>query len=113
LILYAVFHATVAAFAVLMQLGNGKSAWKYVWIIPILYLLVAGMEALIAGSITGLMYVFIVSCFLPGAMLIVLDSIGFVYNSGYFRMSTWIPFVWAWINVLVLVVSSFSVQLGL
>lgn len=55
LIIYAVFHLVVAAFAVLMQLGKGKSAWQYVWIIPLTYALVAGVEALLAGSITGLM----------------------------------------------------------
>jgi hypothetical protein len=55
LIIYAVFHLVAAAFAVCMQLGKGKSAWKYVWIIPLVYALVAGIEALLAGSIVGLM----------------------------------------------------------
>lgn len=39
--------------------------------------------------------------------------LGAVYNAGDFRMSTWIPFVWALISVLVLVISSFSIQGGL
>ncbi len=51
----------VAAFAVLMQLGKGKSAWQYVWIIPLLYSVVAGIEALLAGSIIGLMLVYLYS----------------------------------------------------
>jgi hypothetical protein len=55
LIVYAVFHLVVAAFAVCMQLGKAKSAWKYVWIIPVVYATVAGIEALLAGSIVGLM----------------------------------------------------------
>jgi len=55
LIIYAGFHMAVAAFAVLMQLGKGKKAWQYVWTIPLLYCLVAGIEALLAGSIVGLM----------------------------------------------------------
>jgi hypothetical protein len=38
-----------------MQLGKNKNAWKYVWIIPLVYALLAGIEALMAGSITGLM----------------------------------------------------------
>jgi hypothetical protein len=38
-----------------MQLGKGKSAWQYVWIIPLVYAFVAGVEALLAGTITGLM----------------------------------------------------------
>jgi hypothetical protein len=38
-----------------MQLGKGKSAWQYVWIIPLVYALIAGIEAVLAGSIIGLM----------------------------------------------------------
>lgn len=45
----------VVAFAVLMQLGKGKKAWKYVWTFPIVYTAIASVEALIAGSIVGLM----------------------------------------------------------
>lgn len=48
-------HLVVAAFAMLMQLGKGKRAWQYVWIIPIFYAVIAGIEALLAGSIVGLM----------------------------------------------------------
>ncbi|TVY31623.1 Uncharacterized protein LSUB1_G008702 [Lachnellula subtilissima] len=94
LIIYAVFHGAVAGFAVLMQLGKGKRAWQYVWIIPLLYALIAGVEALLAGSIVG-------------------GILGAVYNAGYFKMSTWIPFIWALINVLILTLSSFSFQVGL
>ena len=39
--------------------------------------------------------------------------LGAVYNAGGFRMSTWIPFVWSIISVLVLILSSFSIQGGL
>lgn len=55
LIIFAVFHLTAAAFAICMQLGKGKAAWRYVWLIPIIYALVAGIEALLAGSFVGLM----------------------------------------------------------
>jgi hypothetical protein len=55
LIVFAVFHLVAASFAICMQLGKGKSAWKYVWIIPIVYASVAGIEALLAGSFVGLM----------------------------------------------------------
>jgi len=34
-------------------------------------------------------------------------------NAGGLRMSTWIPLVWSMVNVLVLVLSSFSLQGGL
>ena len=42
-----------------------------------------------------------------------MHSLGAIYNSGAFQMSTWIPFTWALINLLVLIVSSFSIQGGL
>lgn len=58
LIAFATIHFAVAAFAMLMQLGKGRSAWKHVWIIPLIYAFVAGIEALIAGSFLGLMYAF-------------------------------------------------------
>ena len=110
LILYAVFHLTVAAFAVLMQLGKGKRAWQYVWIIPLVYTLIAGVEALLAGSIVGLMSVSLLNVYGPK---LTDPSLGAVYNAGYFKMSTWLPFIWSLINVLVLIVSSFSIQGGL
>lgn len=94
LIIYAVVYLTTSAFAVLMQLGKGKKAWQYVWMIPLGFALIAGVEALMAGSFVGLI-------------------LGAVYNAGYFRMSTWIPFVWALINVMVIVVTSFTMQAGL
>lgn len=46
-------------------------------------------------------------------MFTVSIRLGAIYNSGSFKMSTWIPFIWALINVLVLIVSSFSIQGGL
>ena len=65
-----------------------------VWIIPLVYLAVAGVEALLAGSIVGLV-------------------VGAVYNAGYYKMSTWMPFVWGMINCLVLILASFRIQGGL
>jgi hypothetical protein len=41
------------------------------------------------------------------------NRLGGVYNAGYFKMSTWIPFVWALINALVLILSSFAIHGGL
>ncbi len=39
--------------------------------------------------------------------------VGASYLVGDFNMSTWIPFVWGWVNVMVLIVSSFRIQGGL
>ncbi|KAG5957794.1 hypothetical protein E4U58_005644 [Claviceps cyperi] len=93
LITYAFFHlgAVLVAF---FACGLKKSSWRFLWAVPIAYLFVAGIEALVAGSAVGLI-------------------VGAVYKAGYYEMNTWIPCTWGFINVLVLVISSFSVQGGL
>jgi hypothetical protein len=35
-------------------------------------------------------------------------ALAFVYNAGFFVMSTWIPFLWALIHILIVVVGSYS-----
>lgn len=39
--------------------------------------------------------------------------LGALYEAGNFMMTTWLPFIWACINVLVVILSSFSIQGGL
>ncbi|KAF2277799.1 uncharacterized protein EI97DRAFT_273691 [Westerdykella ornata] len=90
LLLYGAVHLVVAFWACVVQWRN----WKLIWITPIAYVVIAGLEGLIAGSVVG-------------------GLLGAVYQSGYFKMSTWIPLVWAIINVLVLILSSFAIQGGL
>ncbi|KZZ95871.1 hypothetical protein AAL_04167 [Moelleriella libera RCEF 2490] len=93
LITYTTFHLG-AVFVALFNHGLKGSSWRYLWAIPITYLLIAGVEGLLAGSIVGLM-------------------LGAVYKAGYYEMNTWIPCTWGFINVIVLIISSFSVQGGL
>lgn len=57
LILYGLFHLGAVGVAVLMQVGKQRSHWKYLWLVPLVYALIAGAEALIAGTIVGLMLV--------------------------------------------------------
>ncbi|EFX00722.1 integral membrane protein [Grosmannia clavigera kw1407] len=96
LILYAIFHIGVAAVALSVQLlFSGRPAyWRYLWTIPVSYAVVAGIQAVFAGSFVALI-------------------IGAAYISGPFWMSTWIPFIWGWACVLVILISSFSIQGGL
>lgn len=108
LITYAGVHLSASLWAVLMQLRSVlatktkplgepnkiRQTLVWVWIIPVVYLFVAGVEAVFAGSVVGLI-------------------LGAVYNAGYFRMSTWMPLLWGLLNVLVLILSSFSIQGGL
>jgi len=42
-------HMAAAGYAVAMQWRN----WKLIWIVPLVYLLIGGMEALIAGNVVG------------------------------------------------------------
>ncbi|PGH36158.1 hypothetical protein GX50_01013 [[Emmonsia] crescens] len=90
LLFYIGAHLSAALWAVVMQ----WRCWKVVWAVPLVYTLVAGLEGLLAGSVTGLI-------------------LGAVYEAGNYKMTTWIPFSWAAINTLVLILSSFSIQGGL
>lgn len=91
-----------------MQLGKDRNAFKWVWGIPLAYAAIAGIEAVLAGSIVGLMYAPPSSVW--WLLWLTKDRLGAVYDAGYFRMSTWLPFVWSLINVLVLILSAFSIQ---
>jgi hypothetical protein len=120
LLFYCAVHVSVSVWAVLMQLrsafarshahkkaaaGSGtrssgtqgssvKQTLSWVWIVPVVYCVLGGIEALMAGSVVGLI-------------------LGAVYSAGYYKMSTWMPFLWGWVNVLLLILASFSIQGGL
>ncbi|GAM87233.1 hypothetical protein ANO11243_052550 [Dothideomycetidae sp. 11243] len=83
-------HLVAAFYAVLMQWRN----WKAIWIVPVIYGLIGGIESVIAGNVVG-------------------GLLAGVYTAGFFRMSTWIPFVWGVINALTLILSSFAIQGGM
>lgn len=54
LIVFAVFHMGAVLIAWFTH-GWKKSSWKYLWVAPIIYLGVAALEAVVSGSIVGLM----------------------------------------------------------
>lgn len=93
IIVYVLFHLAAVIIA-LSTHGRRISTWKYLWVLPIVYIFIAGLQAIVTGSIVG-------------------AAVGAVYNAGYYEMNTWIPVVWAFISVLVLIISSFSIQGGL
>ncbi|KAL4764951.1 uncharacterized protein BDW70DRAFT_95175 [Aspergillus foveolatus] len=90
LIFYIACHLAVAACSLVMQGRN----WKICLGIPIIYAVIGGIEAVVAGSIVG-------------------GMLGSVYEAGNFRMSTWIPIVWAGVNIMVVILSSFPMPGGL
>ncbi|KAI1742236.1 hypothetical protein F4680DRAFT_44608 [Xylaria scruposa] len=55
LILFTAFHLSATAIALLMQVGKPRSRWKYLVAVPIVYAIVAGVEAFVAGSVVGSM----------------------------------------------------------
>lgn len=55
LILFIAFHLSATAIALLMQVGKPRSIWKYLVAIPIVYTVIAGVEALVTGSVVGSM----------------------------------------------------------
>lgn len=59
LILYALFHLAAVLIAFFTH-GKRVSSWKYLWAVPVVYLIIAGLEAILAGSIVGIMYGFII-----------------------------------------------------
>ncbi|PNS17475.1 hypothetical protein CAC42_7158 [Sphaceloma murrayae] len=83
-------HIVAALYACLVQWRN----WRVIWVVPIIYTLVGGIEAIIAGNVVG-------------------GLLGGAYTAGFFRMSTWIPFSWGVINALTLILSSFAIQGGM
>ena len=51
LLVYGAFHLAASAYAMVIQWKN----WKFIWVIPVVYIIVAGIEAVLAGSVVGLM----------------------------------------------------------
>jgi hypothetical protein len=49
LLFFGVVHLVVAAWACIVQWRN----WKIIWITPVVYATIAGIEGLIAGSVVG------------------------------------------------------------
>ena len=115
LIIFEGVHVIVSLYALAVQWRN----WKMMLAVGVLYMAVAGIEAVLAGSVVGLMYE-VFFCFdllgkkvENGTIRLIWIRLGAIYNAGGFKMSTWIPFVWAWVNLLILIISSFSIHGGL
>lgn len=51
IIIFEGFHLAASGYAFFVQWRN----WRTMWIVPLIYMAVAGVEALLAGSVVGLM----------------------------------------------------------
>lgn len=52
IIIFEAFHLAASGYACVVQWKN----WKIMWVVPVVYMALAGVEALMAGSVVGLMY---------------------------------------------------------
>ncbi|KAI8646703.1 hypothetical protein BD408DRAFT_336354 [Parasitella parasitica] len=75
--------------AFIMLARSRTLKWYVLITIPFIFVLGGSIASFVIGSIMGV-------------------ALAFVYNSGFFVMSTWIPFLWALIHILVVVVGSYS-----
>lgn len=63
--------------------------WYTLMMIPFLFVIGGAIASFVIGSIIGV-------------------AIAIVYNAGFFVMSTWIPFLWALIHILIVIIGSYS-----
>ncbi|ORZ09903.1 hypothetical protein BCR42DRAFT_334411 [Absidia repens] len=63
--------------------------WYILAVVPFIFAFGGALTSFIIGSIIGV-------------------ALAFVYNTGFFVMNTWIPFLWALIHILVVVVGGYS-----
>lgn len=42
-----------------------------------------------------------------------ITRLGTIYDAGHYHMSTWLPFIWGLVNVMILILASFAIQGGL
>ncbi|KAL7751400.1 hypothetical protein RI367_003260 [Sorochytrium milnesiophthora] len=62
---------------------------RWAFLLPVVFLFTAGLVGTLFGSIFGLV-------------------IAAVYNAGAFKMSTWTPFLWSLLQVLISVIGAYS-----
>ncbi|KAI8370420.1 uncharacterized protein BYT42DRAFT_582332 [Radiomyces spectabilis] len=63
--------------------------WYILMLVPFIFVFAGSLASFVIGSIMGV-------------------ALALVYNAGFFVMSTWIPFLWALIHILVVMVGSYS-----
>lgn len=52
IIVYVLFHVAAVIIA-LSTHGRRISTWRYLWVLPIVYIFIAGLQAVVTGSIVG------------------------------------------------------------
>ncbi|KAK9446623.1 uncharacterized protein V1518DRAFT_423614 [Limtongia smithiae] len=86
MIMYAVVHLVAGSWAMTMTRRVKGGVF-----IMFTYLAIAVLEGFISGSIVGAI-------------------LGLIYSAGSFTMSTWIPFVWAVIQIFIIIMTGYSMS---
>lgn len=86
LIFYGAFYLSASVWAAI----NHRKFIHSIWIIT-LYAFVGSVQAFISGTVVGII-------------------VAEIYAAGNFSMSTWIPFIWGAIQILFVIISSYSVN---
>lgn len=79
----------VGVWAFMMFAKSRTLNWYTLMMIPFLFVIGGAIASFVIGSIIGV-------------------AIAIVYNAGFFVMSTWIPFLWALIHILIVIIGSYS-----
>ncbi|KAI8360691.1 hypothetical protein EDC96DRAFT_513091 [Choanephora cucurbitarum] len=84
-----VIYLPAGIWAFLMLAKSRTLKWYILIVIPFIFVLGGCIASFVTGSIIGV-------------------ALAFIYNSGFFVMSTWIPFLWALIHILIVIIGSYS-----
>ncbi|CAO3653023.1 unnamed protein product [Cunninghamella blakesleeana] len=93
-VVWSVFFALIvyipAGFLACFNLAKSRTLrWYILLFIPLIFICGGVLASFIIGSIIGVI-------------------LSYVYSTGYFVMTTWIPFLWALIHILVVIISAYS-----
>ncbi|KAG0259272.1 hypothetical protein DFQ27_004179 [Actinomortierella ambigua] len=66
-----------------------RRRYKWALILPLVFMVIGAGIAFVSGSLVGF-------------------AIAAIYNAGFYRMSTWVPFLWGLIQALVVIMGSYS-----
>lgn len=84
-----VIYLPAGIWAFIMLWKSKTLKWYFLVLVPFIFVVGGSIASFVIGSIIGV-------------------ALAFVYNAGFFVMSTWIPFLWALIHILVVLVGSYS-----
>jgi len=86
-----VFVAAVHLAAACYTAFRMRRAWKILWIVPVFYGVIAGVQACLVGSICGAL-------------------LGIIYKTADAAVSTWIPCVWGLVIGLIIILKLFEIE---